>query len=190
MFTLFALALALQAPVTQDTVKKPEANPQHDQNQALSAEVRQTRETLIKAIPSGIQGWITSEAAKFTSSKEPLTAERIRASVTQRFAGQNLGTNETDAIAFLIATDVALKAQTQHAAQKGVGAGVTPREPAPVPTPTPEPQKEKEKEPAMGVEKQVDPMARYSEAEKIASSLQATAAQASTEALKNLKVQG
>lgn len=188
MFTLFALALALQAPVTQDTAKKPEANPQHDQNQALSAEVRQTRETLIKAIPSGIQGWITSEAAKFTSSKEPLTAERIRASVTERFAEQNLGTNETDAIAFLIATDVALKAQTQHAAQKGVGAGVTPREPAPVPTP--EPQKEKEKEPAMGVEKQVDPMARYSEAEKIASSLQATAAQASTEALKNLKVSG
>jgi hypothetical protein len=177
MFTLFALAVALQAPV-QDSAKKP-MDPMK-QDQALSVEVTKTRETLIQSVPSGVQGWVTSEAAKFTSGREEFTAEKARASVTTRFTG--IGTNEADAIAFLIATDVALKAQAQHASSRGVGAGVPPRDPAPTPAPAPPPTAE----PAGGVGP-VDYMSRFTEAEKVATELQKTAAQASADALKALK---
>lgn len=170
MFTLFALAVALQAPV-QDTVKKQE--PMKDQNPTLSVEVTKTRETLIQSVPSGVQGWVTSEAAKFTTSRESFSADKARAAVTAKFTG--IGGNEADAIAFLIATDVALKAQAQHAATKGVGAGVPPRE-------APPPAAEK----AQGTGP-VDYMARYQEAEKVANSLQKNASQASADALKGLK---
>ncbi|MGH7561205.1 MAG: hypothetical protein ACRENB_09295 [Gemmatimonadales bacterium] len=183
MITLLALAVALQAPVTQDTTKKdPAVTPvtqdttkkMKDQNQALSVEVTKTRETLIQNVPSGIQGWVTSEAAKFTTSREAFTTDKARAAVTARFTG--LGSNEVDALAFLIATDVALKAQAQHAAAKGVGAGVPPRDP-------PVAEKAKGTGPA-------DFMARYSEAEKVANGLQKTAGQASADALKALKIPG
>ena len=169
MFTLFALAVALQAPV-QDTATKP--MDQMKQDQALSVEVTKTRETLIQSVPSGVQGWVTSEAAKFTSSRESFSADKARASVNARFTG--IGTNEADALAFLIATDVALKAQAQHAASRGVGAGVPPRDPTPTPTP----------EPAVGP---VDYKSRFTEAEKVATDLQKTASQASADALKGLK---
>jgi hypothetical protein len=165
MFTLFALAVALQAPV-QDTVKKP--MDQMKQDQALSVEVTKTRETLIQSVPSGVQGWVTSEAAKFTSSRETFTVEKAREAAKARFTG--IGTNEADAIAFLIATDVALKAQAQHAASRGVGAGVPPRDP---PSPA-------------GVGP-VDYTTRFTEAEKVATELEQTAAQASADALKALK---
>lgn len=168
MFTLFALAVALQAPV-QDTAKKP--MDQMKQDQALSVEVTKTRETLIQSVPSGVQGWVTSEAAKFTSSRETFTVEKARNAATARFAG--IGTNEADAIAFLIATDVALKAQAQHAASRGVGAGVPPRDPPPTPAPE-----------AGGP---VDYSARFAEAEKVATELEKTASQASADALKALK---
>jgi hypothetical protein len=170
MFTLFALAVALQAPV-QDTAKKP--MDQMKQDQALSVEVTKTRETLIQSVPSGVQGWVTSEAAKFTSSRETFTVEKARDAAKARFAG--IGTNEADAIAFLIATDVALKAQAQHASSRGVGAGVPPRDPPP---PTPE-------TPAAGGA--VDYSARFTEAEKVATELEKTASQASADALKALK---
>jgi len=176
MFTLLALAVALQAPV-QDTAKKS-MDPMKEQNQALSVEVTKTRETLIQSVPSGVQGWITSEAAKFTSSRESFTAEKARSAVTARFSG--IGTNEADALAFLIATDVALKAQAQHAASKGVGAGVPPRDPAPTPNPPPP----AEKAGGMGP---VDYTTRAGEASKVATDLQKTAASASADALKALK---
>jgi hypothetical protein len=178
MFTLLALAVALQAPV-QDTAKKS-MDPMKDQNQALSVEVTKTRETLIQSVPSGVQGWITSEAAKFTSSRESFTADKARSAVTSRFSG--IGTNEADALAFLIATDVALKAQAQHASSKGVGAGVPPREPAPTPSPNPPPPTEK----AGGVGA-VDYLTRATEAAKVATDLQKAAASASADALKALK---
>jgi hypothetical protein len=165
MFTLFALAVALQAPV-QDTAKKP--MDQMKQDQALSVEVTKTRETLIQSVPSGIQGWVTSEAAKFTSSRETFTVEKARDAAKSRFAG--IGTNEADAIAFLIATDVALKAQAQHAASRGVGAGVPPRDP-----------------PAPAGVGAVDYSTRFTEAEKVATELEKTASQASADALKALK---
>jgi hypothetical protein len=177
MFTLFALAVALQAPV-QDSAKKPMDHMKQDQ--ALSVEVTKTRETLIQSVPSGVQGWVTSEAAKFTSGREEFTAEKARASVNSRFSG--IGTNEADAIAFLIATDVALKAQAQHATSRGVGAGVPPRDPEPTPAPAPPPSGER----AGGVGP-VDYMSRFTEAEKVATELQKTAAQASADALKALK---
>jgi hypothetical protein len=173
MFTLFALAVALQAPV-QDTVKKP--MDQMKQDQALSVEVTKTRETLIQSVPSGVQGWVTSEAAKFTSSRETFTAEKARDAAKARFTG--IGTNEADAIAFLIATDVALKAQAQHASSRGVGAGVPPRDPAPTPAP---------ETPAPAGAGPVDYSARFTEAEKVATELEKTASQASADALKALK---
>ncbi len=172
MFTLVALAVALQAPV-QDTVKKQDQ--MKDQNPTLSVEVTRTRETLIQSVPSGIQGWVTSEAAKFTTSRETFSADKARAAVTAKFTG--IGSNEADAIAFLIATDVALKSQAQHAATRGVGAGVPPRDPAPTPPPA---------EKAQGTGP-VDYMARYQEAEKAANQLQKSASQASADALKGLK---
>jgi hypothetical protein len=171
MFTLFALAVALQAPV-QDTAKKP--MDQMKQDQALSVEVTKTRETLIQSVPSGVQGWVTSEAAKFTSSRETFTVEKARNAAKTRFA--DLGTNEVDAIAFLIATDVALKAQAQHASSRGVGAGVPPRDPPPTPAP---------ETPAAGGP--VDYSVRFTEAEKVATELEKTASQASADALKALK---
>jgi hypothetical protein len=174
MFTLFALAVALQAPV-QDTAKKP-MDPMK-QDQALSVEVTKTRETLIQSVPSGVQGWVTSEAAKFTSSRETFSADKARDAAKARFTG--IGTNEVDAIAFLIATDVALKAQAQHAASRGVGAGVPPRDPA-----APAPPPSGERAGGMGP---VDYSARFTEAEKVATELQKTAAQASADALKALK---
>jgi len=177
MFTLFALAVALQAPV-QDSAKKP-MDPMK-QDQALSVEVTKTRETLIQSVPSGVQGWVTSEAAKFTSGREEFTAEKARASVTSRFSG--IGTKEADALAFLIATDVALKAQAQHASSRGVGAGVPPRDPEPTPAPAPPPSGER-----VGGVGAVDYMSRFTEAEKVATELQKTAAQASADALKALK---
>jgi hypothetical protein len=179
MFTLFALAVALQAPV-QDSAKKP-MDPMK-QDQALSVEVTKTRETLIQSVPSGVQGWVTSEAAKFTSGREEFTAEKARTSVTSRFSG--IGTNEADALAFLIATDVALKAQAQHASSRGVGAGVPPRDPEPAPAPAPTPPPSGERAGGVGP---VDYMSRFTEAEKVATELQKTAAQASADALKALK---
>jgi len=173
MFTLLALAVALQAPV-QDTAKKP--MDQMKQDQALSVEVTKTRETLIQSVPSGVQGWVTSEAAKFTSSRETFTVEKARNAATTRFTG--IGTNEADAIAFLIATDVALKAQAQHASSRGVGAGVPPRDPAPTPAP---------ETPAPAGAGPVDYSARFTEAEKVATELEKTASQASADALKALK---
>lgn len=173
MFTLFALAVALQAPV-QDTVKKP--MDQMKQDQALSVEVTKTRETLIQSVPSGVQGWVTSEAAKFTSSRETFSVEKARNAAKARFTG--IGTNEVDAVAFLIATDVALKAQAQHASSRGVGAGVPARDPAPTPPPS------GERAGGMGP---VDYAARFTEAEKVATELQKTASQASADALKALK---